>query len=228
MQRIHYKIRSTIFRVLDFFYPLFRKFMPPQTYHYAACGGVNTALSLFTYFISYNYIFKKEVFHLGFMAFQPHIAALFLAFLVSFPVGFYLSMYVIFKGSYLKRRVQLLRYFIVIVGCMIINYIFLKIFVEVLGWYPTPSQLITTGIVILFNYFSQRHFSFKSEKKKVSAWGLINQDLSRKQQWPMYQNSYFLKASVVAAPARVSTSGFAPCLRPWYLLSILCSANYLL
>ncbi|HEU0110261.1 MAG TPA: GtrA family protein [Flavisolibacter sp.] len=172
MRRIHYKVRAIIFSILDFFYPLFRKFMPLQTYHYAACGGVNTALSLFTYFISYNFILNRQILDLGFIAFEPHIAALFISFFVSFPVGFYLSMYVIFQGSYLKRRIQLMRYFIVIMGCMVINYIFLKIFVEMLGWYPTPSQLITTGIVILFNYFSQRHFSFKSDKQAARKQGL--------------------------------------------------------
>ncbi|MBA2745498.1 MAG: GtrA family protein, partial [Flavisolibacter sp.] len=92
-------------------------------------------------------------------------------FAFTFPVGFYLSMYVIFKGSYLKRRVQLFRYLLVIIGCMIINYIFLKIFVESLGWYPTPSQMITTGFVIIFNYFSQRFFSFRSEKKAAAEQG---------------------------------------------------------
>ena len=167
MRRIHYTFRRTIFRVLDVFYPLFRKFVPLQTYHYAACGGVNTAVSLFTYFISYNFIFKKEILDLGFIAFEPHIAALFMAFIISFPVGFYLSMYVIFQGSFLKRKVQLFRYFLVIMGCMTINYIFLKIFVEVFKWYPTPSQLLTTGIVIVFNYFSQRYFSFRSNKQVI-------------------------------------------------------------
>jgi putative flippase GtrA len=172
MRRVHYKTRAAIFRVLDFFYPLFRKFMPLQTYHYAACGGLNTVLSLVTYFVSYNFILKKQILHLGFIAFQPHIAALFLSFFITFPVGFYLSMYVIFQGSYLKRRVQLLRYFLVIMGCMVINYIFLKIFVELLGWYPTPSQIMTTGVVILFNYFSQRHFSFKADKQASQKQGI--------------------------------------------------------
>jgi putative flippase GtrA len=172
MRRVHNQMRAVIFRILDIFYPLFKRFMPLQTYHYAACGGVNTALSLLTYFLSYNFLFKKEIVRLGFIAFQPHIAALIMAFAVSFPVGFYLSMYVIFQGSYLKKRVQLFRYFVVILGCMLINYVFLKIFVEKFGWYPTPSQLITTGIVILFNYFSQRHFSFKSEKGAALKQGI--------------------------------------------------------
>lgn len=167
MQKIHHQVRTGIFRVLDLFYPLFRRFMPLQTYHYAACGGFNTALNLFIYSFSYNFIFERQIVHVGPFAFEPYIAALGLAFLFSLPIGFYLSMYVTFQGSYLRRRVQFTRYFLVIVGCMIINYIFLKFFVGVLGLFPTPAQLITTAIVILFNYFSQRHFSFKTRKEVV-------------------------------------------------------------
>jgi putative flippase GtrA len=138
--------------------------MPLQTYHYAACGGGNTALSLLIYFLSYNFLLDKQVLHLGFIAFKPHIAALFIAFLITFPIGFYLSMFVVFKGSQLKRRVQFFRYFLVVMGSMTINYFCLKIFVESFGWYPTPSRILTTGIVICFSYFSQRHFSFKVHK----------------------------------------------------------------
>ena len=166
MRLIHHKVKNIIFSVLDIFYPMFRKFMPLQTYHYLACGGSNTALSLFIYFISYNFILEKEILDLGFIAFQPHIAALLIAFAITFPIGFYLSMFVTFQGSYLKRKVQLFRYILVIMGCMLINYVCLKIFVEVFGWFPTPSQFLTTGIVILFNYFSQRHFSFRAEGSK--------------------------------------------------------------
>jgi hypothetical protein len=169
MRRAHNKIRKTIFAVLDIFYPLFRRFMPLQTYHYAACGGSNTLMGLLVYFIAYNYILHKNILHLGFIAFKPHIAALFISFIFTFPVGFYLSLYVVFHGSYLKRRIQLFRYFLVVLGCMTINYICLKIFVEKFGWYPTPSQIMTTAIVVLFSYFTQRHFSFRSEKFVRSA-----------------------------------------------------------
>jgi putative flippase GtrA len=161
MQQIHNTVRAAIFRVLDIFYPLFRRIMPIQTFHYAACGGLNTLLSLSLYFISYNFVFEKQVVHFGPLAFQPHIAALLFSFVFTLPIGFYLSMYITFQGSYLRRRIQFMRYFIVILGCMAINYVLLKIFVEVIGWFPTPSQLLTTIVVILFNYFFQRNFSFK-------------------------------------------------------------------
>lgn len=162
MQQVHNKIRGSIFAVLDFFYPLFRNFLPLQTYHYAACGGVNTLLSLFLYSFSYNFIFDKQLVHVGPFVFEPYIAALFVSFIITLPIGFYLSMYVTFQGSLLRRGVQFFRYFIVIIGCMLINYVCLKLFVGVLHWFPTPSQMLTTAVVILFNYFSQRHFSFKT------------------------------------------------------------------
>lgn len=162
MLSIHIRLKAFILGFLDFFYPLFRKFMPLQTYRYAACGGSNTAFSLFIYFLSYNYILDKEILDLGFVTFKPHIAALFFSFLFSFPVGFYLSMYVVFQGSELRKRVQLFRYFLVAMGCILINYVFLKLFVEIFGWYATPSQMLTTVIVTMFSYFSQRHFSFKT------------------------------------------------------------------
>ena len=164
MQKIHQQVRAGIFNLLDVFYPLVRNFLPRQTYYYAACGGFNTFLTLFVYFVSYNFVLHKEVLDLGFIAFKPHIAALFISFFVSLPVGFYLSMFVIFQGSYLRRKVQFFRYFMVIIGCMLIDYAGLKLFVEVFGWFPTPSKMLTTCIVILFNYFSQRHFSFRQPK----------------------------------------------------------------
>ena len=143
--------------------------MPLQTYHYAACGGGNTALSLFLYFIGYNYILKKQIVHFGSIAVSPHVMALILSSIITLPIGFYLSMFVVFQGSYLKRRIQFFRYFLVVIACLILNYIFLKIFVEILGWYPTISQIANTLIVVSFSFLSQRHFSFKVQKAEPAG-----------------------------------------------------------
>jgi hypothetical protein len=59
MRRVHNQVRKTVFSVLDVFYPIFKPFLPLQTYHYAACGGTNTVLGLTVYFVAYNYIFQK-------------------------------------------------------------------------------------------------------------------------------------------------------------------------
>jgi putative flippase GtrA len=165
MRRIHHKVRSFVLQFIDLFYPLFKRFMPIQMYRYAACGGGNTVLNILIYFITYNFVLKKQVLDLGFIAFTPHIAAFLIAFCFTFPIGFYLSMYVVFQGSILRRRVQLFRYFVVAMVCIVLNYVLLKLLVEKLGWYPTPSLVTTTGVVVLFSYLSQRHFSFKKSEK---------------------------------------------------------------
>jgi putative flippase GtrA len=165
MKRIHKRVKKAIFGALDIFYPLFKRFMPLQTYHYAACGGSNTLLGIVLYYVSYNFILHKELVRIGPFAITPHIMALFMATAVTLPIGFYLSMYVVFHGSYLRRRVQFFRYFLIAMGCLLLNYVLLKLFVEVWHWYPTLAQIANTVVVVLFSYFSQRHFSFRVRKE---------------------------------------------------------------
>ncbi len=163
LYKVHTFLKTTILRLVDFFYPLFRRFMPLQTYRYAACGGANTLLNIVLYFIIYNFILKRELVQVLFLTISPHIAAYLISFCITFPTGFYLSMYVIFPESYLRRRIQLFRYLLVALGCILLNYIFLKLFVDHLGWYPTPSLVVTTVFIIAFSYFSQRYFSFRKK-----------------------------------------------------------------
>lgn len=138
--------------------------MPIQTYRYAACGGGNTLLNFLLYHLFYNFVLNKQVLHLGFLAFTPYVAAFLMAFVVTFPIGFYLNMYVVFQGSYLRRRIQLVRYFLVVMACVGLNYVLLKFFIEVAGWHkhPTLALMATAVIVITFSYLSQRFFSFQS------------------------------------------------------------------
>lgn len=166
MRQVHYKIRDLIFSVLDIFYPIFKKVMPLQTYHYAACGGANTLFNIFLYHMFYNYLVLQPVIHVGHFAVSRYIASFLLAFFITFPTGFYLSMFVVFQGSYLKRRIQLFRYFLVALTCVILNYVLLKFFIQTLGWqkHPTLALIATAVIVVIFSYLSQRFFSFKKGK----------------------------------------------------------------
>ena len=135
--------------------------MPEQTFRYAVCGGANTILGLAIYFISYQFILKKENLELGFFAFKPHIAALFISFCINFVVGFILMKFVVFVSSKLRGRIQLVRYFLSFAFNLVLNYLLLKLFVELLYMPVLLSQFITTCIVVLVSYFTQKHFTFK-------------------------------------------------------------------
>jgi len=152
--------------ILDFFYPLFKRFFDRTTFRYAACGGANTMFDIFLFFINYNFVFRKQNFDLHFIVVSPHIASFILAFLISFPTGFLLMRFVVFQESSLKGRIQFFRYFITVLIAVILNYVFLKVLVEKVGFYPTIAKIITTFFVVAFSYISQRNFSFKNSTVK--------------------------------------------------------------
>jgi len=159
--------RNIILNIIDFFYPPFSRWIDLQTFRYLACGGSNTVLDILIYFISYNFILDKADLHTPFITISPHIAAFIMSFSISFPLGFALSKYVVFTESNLKGRVQLFRYAVLVGMCILLNYVFLKLFVEYFGFFPTPSKALTTAIVAVFSYISQRNFTFKVKEVYV-------------------------------------------------------------
>jgi len=139
--------------------------MPVRTFRYAVCGGSNMLLDIFIYYISYNFILHKQIFALGFIAFKPHIAALWMAFFISFPVGFLLSKYIVFNTSQLRGRIQLFRYLLIVAVNLILNYAFLKVMVEYMNFYPTVARIFTASIIVTFSFLSQKHFTFRERKE---------------------------------------------------------------
>lgn len=162
-------MKQKITTVIDFLYPPFRYFMPLKTFRYAVCGSFSTSVDIILYFISYNFILHKNILYIpGIVALSPHIAALFMSFTISFPIGFLLNRTIVFHESSLRGRVQLVRYFLVVIACTLLNYIFIKFFVEQCHLYPTVAKIVTTVIVVIFSYIAQRNFTFKHKKSNIA------------------------------------------------------------
>lgn len=158
----HIQMHVYITRFIDFFYPLFKRFMSLQFFRYLFCGGTNVMVDWISYFVFYNFVLAKSVVDLGVFTLSPHIAAFLFTLPIVLFLGFYLSSNVTFSGSELKGRIQLFRYVVIVVVNIFINYVFLKLFVEVFRIYPTPSKMLTTVFTTVFSYFAQKHYSFKS------------------------------------------------------------------
>lgn len=171
MRKHIHSARDLVLPIIDFFYPPFKKLMNLQTFRYAASGGGNTLLGLAIYYISFKYIFSEKVFEFGFYAFEGHIAALIVSFCITFPVGFFMSKYVVFSDSKMKGRIQLFRYFMICLFNLALNYILLKMLVEKFKIYPVLAQLLTIIIVVMFSYIAQRNFSFKATTEDEEATG---------------------------------------------------------
>lgn len=151
---------AKLMRFIDFFYFPFLRFLPRDTYRYAVCGGANLVFDLFLYFIFYNFIFAKQNVDLGIVVLSPHIASLFFVFPITFTTGFLLNRYITFPDSNLSWNVQVFRYFIVGMGALLLSYILMKLLVDWMGFYPTPSRLITIIFGVVYSYLLQKKFSF--------------------------------------------------------------------
>jgi len=154
-------VRQFIIKLVDFFYPPFKRLLPLHTFRYAACGGANVLLDIALFFVFFHYVYQKQVLDLGFIAFKPHIASFLSSFVITFPIGFLLSKYIVWTGSTTRGHVQLFRYFLIVMVNLLLNYVLLKLFVEILQFYPTIAKILTTVVVVIFSFFSQKHFTFK-------------------------------------------------------------------
>ncbi len=130
-------------------------------FRYGITGVANVLFDWVLYFAFYNFILSREDLHLGILTFSAPIAALACSFPISFLSGFLLQKYVTFSASSLRGRVQLIRYLMVVLLNLGLNYGGLKLFVEVWHFYPTPSKMIITVIATLISYIGQKKFTFQ-------------------------------------------------------------------
>ena len=164
MANVAKTLRSSIIQTIDLFYTPFQEFIPLETFRYAATGGFNTLLDIFLYFMCYNFILDKQVIDLHVVSISPHIAAFLVVFPITFFTGFLLARYITFTNSEIRGRVQLMRYMLSVSGSLFLNYFFLKLLVEFGGLWPTLSKIITTVIVVIYSYFVQKFYTFKTSR----------------------------------------------------------------
>lgn len=161
-------MRKKLLAIIDFFYPPFKRWFSLHTFRYMASGGTTAATGIVVFYITYNWIFHQKDVAIN-IDHLPHLitaetASLIVETPITFFVGFLLNKYLVFTQSNLKGRIQLFRYGSVVATNFLLNLALIKIMVEGFGFYGSVAKIITTLILIVFSYFSQKHFSFKVKK----------------------------------------------------------------
>lgn len=156
------KIANLIRNILLYCRGVFKfTFIPAHTFLYAACGGLNLCFDLCIRFIVFHFVLNNKNFATRFYTFSPEIASFLVAFCFSFPMGFFLSKYVVWTQSNLRGRKQLARYLMVVLLCVLVNIALIKLFSQGFNFYYMPSSLLAAVFVIITSYLLQRFFSFK-------------------------------------------------------------------
>lgn len=154
---------SLVTRAVDAFYWCrLEGVVSRQLFRYAFCGGMNLALDAVWYFVIYHFLIGEgRMIDLGFVYMSAPIASLFLVFPITFFTGFWLNRNVAFRASPLGTRTQLLRYALSVAGAILLNYLCMKLFVEVVGIWPTPAKLATSLLSAAYSFLAARYFTFR-------------------------------------------------------------------
>ncbi|MFR9602245.1 MAG: GtrA family protein [Rikenellaceae bacterium] len=152
-----------ISRFIDLFYiEAVRRYIPPHTFKYLACGvGNYFILDTLLYFLLYNYVVGHRFYDFGFMVISPHVLAMIILFPITFFTGFWLNRHVAFEATEQRARVQVVKYALSIVGSLLISYVVLKLLVEVVGVWPSPAKAASSVVTALYSYLAARYFTFK-------------------------------------------------------------------
>lgn len=156
------KFSGFITRVIDWFYiePI-AKVMPRQTFRYGAAGAFNMVVGLVLIYLSNHFVIRGRFVDLGLIVLAPQTATLCTVIPFTFALGFYLNRNVAFTRSPLRTHTQLMRYLLSWAGSVAINYVLLKLFVEVCHFWITPSQMLATIIILGYSYLMQKYFTFR-------------------------------------------------------------------
>ena len=160
-------ISQCLVKCVDALYiPVVRRFISRELFGYGLCGGANMLLDTLWYFLLYHYVVCERFINLGIVVMSPHIASLCLVFPITFFTGFWLNRNVAFRVTHLRTQKQLFRYALSVVGSIVINYLCMKLFVELLNIWPMPSKMLTTVISVIYSFLVARYFTFVDDSKK--------------------------------------------------------------
>ncbi|MBP3432377.1 MAG: GtrA family protein [Alistipes sp.] len=158
-------IQQLLIRLVDWLYiaPV-KCLVGRDIFAYGLCGGANMALDTLWYFVIYHYIVAERFIDLGVVVVSPHIASLIVVFPITFFTGFWLNRNIAFRATEYKTRGQLIRYALSVVGSIALNYVCMKLFVEHLHIWPTPSKMLTTVVSVVYSFLAAKYFTFRPRR----------------------------------------------------------------
>lgn len=118
---------------------------------YFFVGGISAVIdiSLFAIFASY-------------LKFPWAIVSM-ITFIIATLVNYFLSIRFVFKsGSKYKKQHEILGVFIISTLALLLNQMFLYLFIEKMNVHLVISKCLTTGMLFLWNYFGRKRFIFSA------------------------------------------------------------------
>ncbi|HEX5001329.1 MAG TPA: GtrA family protein [Bacteroidia bacterium] len=144
---------------------MIQKILNNKVFRYFIAAGLATVVDVVVYFITYNYILFKQDFSITdvIVVSAPSIS-LVISFSCGLLTNFVISKYYVFTESNIRGRHQLMRYVMVALFILMLNYFCMSFLIKGLGWYPTVSRIASALSIGLLSFVIHKVFSFKVKK----------------------------------------------------------------
>jgi putative flippase GtrA len=144
---------------------MFQKLLSNKIFRYFIAAGLATVVDVVVYFITYNFILSKRDFAITEIIV---VSAPSISLVISFSCGlftnFVISKYYVFTESNIRGRHQLMRYVMVALFILMLNYFFMSLLIRGLGWYPTIARVVSALTIGAASFVIHKVFSFKVQR----------------------------------------------------------------
>lgn len=151
-------LQKFILQLLNFFYPLMKKFIPFQMYAYLAVGAANTLLNIGLFILCYQAFVATSL--------AVETATVF-SFVITVITGFWLHKNFVFTDAGNDKKdiqQQFGKYALVALQGQLSAYLLTKGMIVLLKMNASAAYVITAVIMLTLNYFLQKYFTFRNRK----------------------------------------------------------------
>lgn len=145
---------------------MFRKILDNKIIRYFFSAGLATLVDISVYFVAFNYIYQKQdINFFSMVVLSAPTASLMLSYTCGLITNFLITKYLVFKESDLRGIHQLMRYVLVALLILMLNYFFMSFLIKILDWFPTIARIVSALSIGMLSFVIHKFYSFKVTNK---------------------------------------------------------------
>ena len=147
---------------------MMKRILHSKVFRYFVSAGVATVVDISVFYLSYNFLFRKEPLHLSFnLAFSAPTLSLVLSTSCGVMTNFLITKVFVFHESTLKTHKQIFRYVLVALFVLGLNYLLMTFLIKELNWYPTIARTFAALSIGVLSFTFHKYFSFRVNNKDL-------------------------------------------------------------
>jgi putative flippase GtrA len=147
---------------------LTKKVLRLKVVRYFFAAATATLVDVWVYFIAFNYIYDKQnINFFGIYTFAAPTASLILSYTCGLITNFLITKFLVFTNSDLKTWHQFLRFVLVALGVLALNYGVMTFLIKHFEWYPTIARAVSAISIGALSFMVHKTFSFRVSNTEV-------------------------------------------------------------